>query len=131
MTLEQQRDLLADDLSELVRIVTELRSNTPSSLLSENPFLNELERQMQEKTTQLNALNAQIDARSARINSFFYRFRATSRGILVVVWLCAAMALLGTFAVAPFLGPGYQLAAGIAALLSTVWAIWASIPPKI
>ena len=131
MTLEQQRDLLADDLSELVRIVTELRSNTPSSRLSENPFLAELERQMQEKTAQLNALNTQIDARNARINSFSYRFWATSRALLVVVWIVAAAMLLTTFVVAPFLGPGYQLAAGIAALLSTVWAIWASVPPKI
>lgn len=131
MTLEQQRDLLVDDLSELVRIVIHLRIHTPPSLVDENPFLAGLERQMEEKNAQLNALNAQIDARNARLNSFSYRFRATSRALLVVVWIVAAAMLLTTFVVAPFLGPGYQLAAGIAALLSTVWAIWASIPPKI
>ena len=79
---------------------------------------------MNEKTAELEALNA-------RMNTFSYRFRATSRSLLWLVWLAAAGMLVFSFTLAPFLGPGYQAVFLPLALACIAWAVWASIPPKV
>lgn len=65
------------------------------------------------------------------MNTFSYRFRATSRGLLWLVWLAAAGMLVSSFTLAPFLGPGYQAVFLPLALACIAWAVWASIPPKV
>ena len=77
------------------------------------------------------AFLAELEALNARMNTFSYRFRATSRSLLWLVWLAAAGMLVFSFTLAPFLGPGYQAVFLPLALACIAWAVWASIPPKV
>ena len=118
MTPEERRAQLAAELDTLLDAVVSIGPH------SQRDADAELERKLNEKTAELEALNA-------RMNTFSYRFRATSRGLLWLVWLAAAGMLVFSFTLAPFLGPGYQAVFLPLALACIAWAVWASIPPKV
>lgn len=127
MTPEERRAQLAAELDTLLDAVVSIGPHSQRDAdagAPEGAFLAELERQLNEKTAELEALNA-------RMNTFSYRFRATSRGLLWLVWLVAAGMLVSSFTLAPFLGPGYQAVFLPLALACIAWAVWASIPPKV
>ena len=127
MTPEERRAQLAAELDTLLDAVVSIGPHSQRDAdagAPEGAFLTELERQLNEKTAELEALNA-------RMNTFSYRFRATSRGLLWLVWLAAAGMLVFSFTLAPFLGPGYQAVFLPLALACIAWAVWASIPPKV
>lgn len=126
MTLEDRRQQLVAEVSILMDTVVSpdlFSQRDASGNAPDGSFLAELERQLKEKTAELEAINA-------RINRFSYRFRMTSRSLLWLLWLSAAALLLFTFTIAAFLGSGYQIFFGLLALVSTVWAVWASMPPS-
>lgn len=126
MTLEDRRQQLVAEVSILMDTVVSpdlFSQRDASGNAPDGSFLAELERQLKEKTAELEAINA-------RMNRFSYRFRMTSRGLLWLLWLSAAALLLFTFTIAAFLGSGYQIFFGLLALVSTVWAVWASMPPS-
>ena len=86
MTPEERRAQLAAELDTLLDAVVSIGPHSQRDAdagAPEGAFLAELERQLNEKTAELEALNA-------RMNTFSYRFRATSRGLLWLVWLAAA-----------------------------------------
>ena len=125
MTLEDRRQQLVAELGILMDTVVSpdlFSQRDASGNAPDGSLLAELERQLKEKTAELDAINA-------RTNRFSYRFRMTSRGLLWLLWLCAAALLLFTFTIAVFLGPGYQIFFGFLALVSAAWAVWASAPP--
>lgn len=127
MTPEERRAQLAAELDTLLDAVVSIGPHSQRDAdagAPEGAFLAELERQLNEKTAELEALNARMD-------TFSYRFRATSRGLLWLVWLTAAGMLVCSFTLAPFLGPGYQAVFLLLALACIAWAVWASIPPKV
>ena len=127
MTPEERRAQLAAELDTLLDAVVSIGPHSQRDAdagAPEGAFLAELERQLNEKTAELEALNA-------RMNTFSYRFRATSRSLLWLVWLAAAGMLVVSFTLAPFLGPGYQAVFLPLALACIAWAVWASIPPKV
>lgn len=126
MTLEDRRQQLVAEVSILMDTVVSpdlFSQRDASGNAPDGSFLAELERQLKEKTAELEAINA-------RINRFSYRFRMTSRSLLWLLWLSAAALLLFTFTIAAFLGSGCQISFGLLALVSTVWAVWASMPPS-
>lgn len=127
MTLEERRKLLVDELNDIVeRVVAPdtFSQRDAAGNPAEGSPLWELERRMREKTAELEAINARMNAPS-------YRFRVTSRSLLWLLWLAAAALLLFTFTMAPFIGPGYQLLFGVLTILSIVWAIWAGASPSV
>jgi len=127
MTPEERRAQLAAELDTLLDAVVSIgpySQRDADAGAPEGAFLAGLERQLNEKTAELEALNA-------RMNTFSYRFRATSRGLLWLVWLVAAGMLVSSFTLAPFLGPGYQAVFLPLALACIAWAVWACIPPKV
>jgi|GEM_PF-918192 len=86
MTPEERRAQLAAELDTLLDAVVSIGPHSQRDAdagAPEGAFLAELERQLNEKTAELEALNA-------RMNTFSYRFRATSRSLLWLVWLAAA-----------------------------------------
>ena len=95
----------------------------------ERPAMGQLANQVRAELEE--ALDQRREALNARMNTFSYRFRATSRGLLWLVWLAAAGMLVFSFTLAPFLGPGYQAVFLPLALACIAWAVWASIPPKV
>lgn len=126
MTLEDRRQQLVAEVSILMDTVVSpdlFSQRDAAGNAPEDSFLAELERQLKEKTAELEAINA-------RMNRFSYRFRMTSRSLLWLLWLSAAALLLFTFTIAAFLGSGYQIFFGLLALVSAAWAVWASIPPS-
>lgn len=126
MTLEARREQLVAELGILMDTVVSpdlFSQRDAAGNAPEDSFLAELERQLKEKTAELEAINA-------RMNRFSYRFRMTSRSLLWLLWLSAAALLLFTFTIAAFLGSGYQIFFGFLALVSAAWAVWASIPPS-
>ena len=126
MTRDDRRQQLVAEVSILMDTVVSpdlFSQRDASGNAPDGSFLAELERQLKEKTAELEAINA-------RINRFSYRFRMTSRSLLWLLWLSAAALLLFTFTIAAFLGSGYQIFFGLLALVSTVWAVWASMPPS-
>ena len=117
MTPEERRAQLAAELDTLLDAVVSIGPHSQRDAdagAPEGAFLAELERQLNEKTAELEALNA-------RMNTFSYRFRATSRGLLWLVWLAAAGMLVFSFTLAPFLGPGYQAVFLPLALACIAW----------
>lgn len=122
MTLEQRQARLREEVAALVDHIVSLRSACPSSEV-DPPFLLHLEQQCQEKTRELEALNAL--AASAK-----YKLWNASRAILWLIWIMAAALLVFAAAMASALGPGYQIIFGCAALLTAAWALWATIPPS-
>lgn len=125
MTLEDRREQLVAELGILMDTVVSpdlFSQRDAAGNAPEDSFLAELERQLKEKTAELEAINA-------RMNRFSYRFRMTSRSLLWLLWLCAVAMLLFTFTIAAFLGSGYQIFFGLLALVSAAWAVWASVPP--
>ena len=120
MTLEQRQAQLREEVANLVNHIVSLRSARPSGEI-DNPFLLHLEQQCQEKTQELDTLNALVASPK-------YKLWNTSRAILWLIWIMAAALLVFTVAIAPVLGPGYQIIFGCAALLTAAWALWASAP---
>lgn len=127
MTLEARRKLLVEELDALVGTVVSpdfFSQRDAAGNAPEGSRLAELERQMQEKTRELETINA-------RMNRFSYRFWVVSHDLLLILWISAVAMLLCTATIAPFLGPGYQALFGTLAALNTVWAIWASVPQNV
>ena len=122
MTLRQRRDQLQAEVSKLLDIVVDYHIDVPSNRI-ENPFMDELEAQLQRKTEELNELNARVD-------SPIYRFRERSHDILLVIWIMAAMLCTSTVFMAPLLESGYVVASAIASVVSVIWAIWSSRLPS-
>lgn len=125
MTLEARREQLVAELGILMDTVVSpdlFSQRDASGNAPDGSFLAELERQLKEKTAELDAINA-------RMNRFSYRFRMACRSLLWLLWLSAVALLLFTFTIAAFLGPGYQVFFGLLAFANTVWAVWASVPP--
>ena len=67
---------------------------------------------------------------SDRTNRLSYRFWEISHDFLFILWTEAVAMIICTFTMAAWLGTGYQLLFGLTSVLSTAWAIWASLPPK-
>ena len=109
---------------ELLDLIVEMMALGRTAEGQNTPEFRRLDQELTEKNAELEALNA-------RMNTFSYRFRATSRGLLWLVWLAAAGMLVFSFTLAPFLGPGYQAVFLPLALACIAWAVWASIPPKV
>ena len=127
MTLEDRREQLVAELGILMdtMVSPDLFSQPDASRnVPDSPFLADLERQLKEKTAELDTINA-------RMNRFSYRFRMVSRSLLWLLWLSAAVLLLFTFTIAALLGLGEQIFFGLLALVSTAWAIWSSVPPAV
>ena len=76
-----------------------------------------------EKTGESEPINDRTDRLS-------YRFWEISHDFLFILWVQTAALLICTFTMAAWLGTGYQLLFGLTSVLSTAWAIWASLPPK-
>ena len=109
---------------ELLDLIVEMMALGRTAEGQNTPEFRRLDQELTEKNAELEALNA-------RMNTFSYRFRATSRGLLWLVWLAAAGMLVFSFTLAPFLGPGCQAVFLPLALACIAWAVWASIPPKV
>ena len=122
MTLEQRRDQLREELLDLVRIVTKLHLSAPANA-DRNPFLTELERQMAEKTAELESLNAKLSAPG-------YQFRREIHSFRWLLWIIGGMSLLGTLLLLPFDSTGLCALTGLAAVLSLGLAAWGSALPK-
>ena len=122
MTLRQRRDQLQAEVLKLLDIVVDYHIDVPSNRI-ENPFMDELEAQLQRKTEELNELNARVD-------SPLYRFRENSHGIQIAIWSMSAMLCAATVLMAPFLERGYVVAIAIASIASVLWAIWSSRLPS-
>lgn len=122
MTLEQRQAQLREELMELVRIVIRLHLSDPANA-DQNPFLAELERQMAEKTAELEALNAELSAPG-------YQFRREIHSFRWLFWLIGGMTLLGTLLLLPFDSSGLCALTGLAAVLSLGLAAWGSTLPK-
>lgn len=122
MTLEQRQAQLREELMELVRIVIRLHLSDPANA-DQNPFLAELERQMAEKTTELEALNAELSAPG-------YQFRREIHSFRWLLWIIGGMTLLGTLLLLPFDSSGLFALTGLAAVLSLGLAAWGSTLPK-
>ncbi len=122
MTLEQRRAQLREELMELVRIVIRLHLSDPANA-DQNPFLAELERQMAEKTAELETLNAELSAPG-------YQFRREIHSFRWLLWIIGGMTLLGTLLLLPFDSSGLCALTGLAAVLSLGLAAWGSTLPK-
>lgn len=122
MTLEQRQAQLREELMELVRIVIRLHLSDPANA-DQNPFLAELERQMAEKTAELEALNAELSAPG-------YQFRREIHSFRWLLWIIGGMTLLGTLLLLPFDSSGLFALTGLAAVLSLGLAAWGSTLPK-
>lgn len=122
MTLEQRRAQLREELMELVRIVIRLHLSDPANA-DQNPFLAELERQMAEKTAELETLNAELSAPG-------YQFRREIHSFRWLLWIIGGMTLLGTLLLLPFDSSGLFALTGLAAVLSLGLATWGSTLPK-
>lgn len=122
MTLEQRQAQLREELMELVRIVIRLHLSDPANA-DQNPFLAELERQMAEKTAELEALNAELSAPG-------YQFRREIHSFRWLLWIIGGMTLLGTLMLLPFDSSGLFALTGLAAVLSLGLAAWGSTLPK-
>lgn len=122
MTLEQRQAQLREELMELVRIVIKLHLSDPANA-DQNPFLAELERQMAEKTAELEALNAELSAPG-------YQFRREIHSFRWLLWVIGGMTLLGTLLLLPFDSSGLFALTGLAAVLSLGLAAWGSTLPK-
>ena len=127
MTLEDRREQLVAELGILMDTIVspDLFSQRDSlGNVSDSSLLAQLERQLKEKTAELDAINAHM-------NRFSYRFWRTSHSLLWLLWLSAAVLLLFTFTIAALLGPEEQIFFALLALVSTTWAIWASVLPAV
>ena len=122
MTLEQRQAQLREELMELVRIVIRLHLSDPANA-DQNPFLAELERQMAEKTAELETLNAELSAPG-------YQFRREIHSFRWLLWIIGGMTLLGTLLLLPFDSSGLFALTGLAAVLSLGLAAWGSTLPK-
>lgn len=122
MTLEQRRSQLREELMELVRIVIKLHLSDPANA-DQNPFLAELERQMAEKTAELETLNAELSAPGYQFRREIYSFRW-------LLWIIGGMTLLVTLLLLPFDSSGLCALTGLAAVLSLGLAAWGSTLPK-
>lgn len=109
MTLEQRRDLLRADLSELIATVVERHTSTPASQL-DNSSLAGLETQMKEKTAELDRLNALVDTP-------LYRLRKQVYTVRFLFWIGAVILILSAFFVGSFIGPWFLSADLLAAVL--------------
>ena len=122
MTLEQRRTQLRAELMDLVCIVIKLHLSDPTNT-DQNPFLAEVERQMAEKTAELEAINAVISAPG-------YQFRREIHSFRLLLWLIGGMTLLATLLFLPFDSSGLCAPTGLAAVLSLGLAAWGSTLPK-
>lgn len=120
MTARQRRDLLRTELGDLVELVASY-GRRPSSV--ENPFLDRLMEQLEEKRAELEALNSYVD--SSR-----YRFWEESNRSRFLIWSSFALLFLA-LPIAALMEPGWITALSLAAaVLCLAWGIWAGKEPR-
>lgn len=127
-TLEQQRAKLR---AEIVDRLFSLHSPDMAPLRRMDPddpgraLYTELERQLEEKKTQLRELDARIERASAPRS----RFREECFHMRGILWMCVVTAWLGVYACAS-VSRGWGILMFLAACGTTAWAVWASSPPS-
>ena len=119
VSLEQRRRVLCVSLSDLMDIIANYRLNCPPDFV-ENPFLHELERQIQEKTKELESIDAILASPSYRYWKAFQAFK-------VPLWISTA-ALALVFLVELYVG-GAPLLWGAALLGGFCLSVWVSRNP--
>lgn len=128
--LEQERALLKDQIVRLTLIIA-APEMTPVRILEHDApgreFLNELERQLEEKETRLRELDGQID----QVNTPLNRFRQQCYEDRWIIRLCAGVSLFAAILLPALSLPGWLEALGLlAAPAAIAWAVWSSSPPK-
>lgn len=120
MTARQRRDLLRTELGDLVVLVASYGKH-PSSV--ENPFLDQLIEQMEEKRAELDALNAYV-------NSSRYRFWEESNSSRFLIWIAFAV-LLFALPMAALMKMGWITTLFlVAVILCLAWGVWAGKEPQ-
>lgn len=118
MRLVQRREELRGELVRLLSIITEYHLSCPSSQV-ENPFIQELEAQLQRKTAEMEALNELY-------KSPIFRFRAACFDMKLPIWFMAIVMCAAALFLGPLLGGSLSVIFVICAVLSLIWAIWSS-----
>lgn len=127
--LERQREALRRQIIDLTFLVhgpdvmplQKLDKSAP-----ERAFLNYLEDKLDEKKAQLHALDLQI----AQASAFRARFHSECYSLRGVIWLAAAGMCLATVTCGNLLNSTVGGGMGVLTLVSLLWAIWSSFPPK-
>lgn len=127
--MERQREALRRQIIDLTFLVhgpdiiplQKLEKGAP-----ERAFLNHLEAELEEKKAQLHALNLQI----AQASAFRSHFHSKCYSLRGVIWLAAAGMRLATVTCGNLLNSTVGGGMGVLTLVSLLWAIWSSFPPK-
>lgn len=127
--LERQREALRRQIIDLTFLVhgpdvmplQKLDKSAP-----ERAFLNYLEDKLEEKKAQLHALDLQI----AQASTFRARFHSECYSLRGVIWLAAVGMCLATVTCGNLFNSAADGLMGILTLVSLLWAIWSSFPPK-